>query len=471
MSIQGEIDRLSAAKTAIASALETMGIEPPEGTTLDQYAAQLTAIAASAPWLDKSTYDPQNKAQDVFGYVDSVAEGLIEYVDFTVTEEPLNGGYRTISNKTFDEVVALLKAGKTVIGRVVQKRGDSFYYLTLTIGQAIDMGEGQLQNICFSSYFDDSIKSNSTTIIMDETFSIYKGYSALHIPEPDDTEDNGKVLMASNSEGVWSPMPTAGELGALPLAGGTMTGPLTLSGDPTEDLQAAPKQYVDGLMQGWSVNDKQIDFSAGNSSSDVSSRLSLDPLGEYLELSCFSRDESGNGYGLNLKSSYGVWPNSKRGAQLSAYKATSGGGMTSLDITLKPDEGTISFECSAIQTNAPIELPGNPEGALQAVPKQYVDMRLEEALNGVYGDMEYLIPRTITITLPASGWSNNQQTVTATGVTADNAVTPSPAPVSWEAAGAAGVRCTAQGADSLTFTCSETPTEDLTYNVLIQEVQ
>ena len=223
-------------------------------------------------------------------------------------------------------------------------------------------------------------------------------------------------------------------------------------------------------MQGWSVDDKQIDFSAENSSSDVSSRLSLDPLGEYLELSCFSRDESGNGYGLKLKSSYGVWPNSKRGAQLSAYKAPSGGGMTSLDITLKPDEGTISFECSAIQTNAPIELPGNPEGALQAVPKQYVDMRLEEALNGVYGDMEYLIPRTITITLPASGWSNNQQTVTATGVTADNAVTPSPAPASWEAAGAAGVRCTAQGADSLTFACSETPTEDLTYNVLIQEV-
>lgn len=294
-------------------------------TGLSYFWGKIKSLVSSK--MDKSTYDPQNKAQDVFGYVDSVAEGLIEYVDFTVTDEPLNGGYRAISNKTFDEVVALLKAGKTVIGRVVQKRGDSFYYLTLTIGQAIDMGEGQLQNICFSSYFDDSIKSNSTTIIMDETFSIYKGYSALHIPEPDDTEDNGKVLMASNSEGVWSPMPTAGELGALPLAGGTMTGPLTLSGDPTEDLQAAPKQYVDALK-----------------------------------------------------------------------------------------------------------------------------------------------PKPITITLPASGWSNNQQTVTATGVTADNAVTPSPAPASWEAAGAAGVRCTAQGADSLTFACSETPTEDLTYNVLIQEV-
>ena len=247
MSIQGEIDRLSAAKTAIASALETMGIEPPEGTTLDQYAAQLTAIAASAPWLDKSTYDPQNKAQDVFGYVDSVAEGLIEYVDFTVTDEPLNGGYRAISNKTFDEVVALLKAGKTVIGRIVQTAGDKFYYSALTVSNAMDMGEGSVKQICFSSYFDDSIKSNSTTIIMEQTYTIATQCGSLHIPTPDDTADNGKVLMAQNGDPAWSPMPTAGELGALPISGGTMTGPLTLSGDPAEDLQAAPKQYVDKL--------------------------------------------------------------------------------------------------------------------------------------------------------------------------------------------------------------------------------
>jgi len=40
MSIQGEIDRLSAAKASIAASLQAMGIEPPEGTTLEQYAAQ-----------------------------------------------------------------------------------------------------------------------------------------------------------------------------------------------------------------------------------------------------------------------------------------------------------------------------------------------------------------------------------------------------------------------------------------------
>ena len=51
MSIQSEIDRLAAAKASIAASLQAMGVEPPEGTTLDQYAAQLAAIAAAAPWL------------------------------------------------------------------------------------------------------------------------------------------------------------------------------------------------------------------------------------------------------------------------------------------------------------------------------------------------------------------------------------------------------------------------------------
>lgn len=80
-----------------------------------------------------------------------------------------------------------------------------------------------------------------------------------------------------------------------------------------------------------------------------------------------------------------------------------------------------------------------------------------------------------TAVLHAAAWTGTAapytQIVSVSGVTANNAVTPSPAPASWEAAGQAGVHCTAQAAGSLTFTCSTIPTVDLTYNVLIQEVQ
>lgn len=38
-------------KASIAASLQAMGVDPPSGTTLEQYAAQLAAIAAAAPWL------------------------------------------------------------------------------------------------------------------------------------------------------------------------------------------------------------------------------------------------------------------------------------------------------------------------------------------------------------------------------------------------------------------------------------
>ena len=73
----------------------------------------------------------------------------------------------------------------------------------------------------------------------------------------------------------------------------------------------------------------------------------------------------------------------------------------------------------------------------------------------------------ITITLSSSGWSNNQQSVTATGVTADNDVIVSPASESYDAYCEAGVRCESQTSKRLTFKCTETPTSNLSVNVKI----
>lgn len=76
----------------------------------------------------------------------------------------------------------------------------------------------------------------------------------------------------------------------------------------------------------------------------------------------------------------------------------------------------------------------------------------------------------ITVTLAASSWSGNQQTVPAPGVLADESkchVIPSPDPASRTLYNEAGVYGSAQGADTLTFTCEDVPSADLTVNVLI----
>lgn len=79
-----------------------------------------------------------------------------------------------------------------------------------------------------------------------------------------------------------------------------------------------------------------------------------------------------------------------------------------------------------------------------------------------------------TITLTASAWSNNTQTVTVSGVLADETkqlIQPMPAMASQSAYYGAGVLCSGQAANSLTFTCQNVPTEDLTVYVVMQEVR
>lgn len=70
-------------------------------------------------------------------------------------------------------------------------------------------------------------------------------------------------------------------------------------------------------------------------------------------------------------------------------------------------------------------------------------------------------------TLTAAGWSGGTQTVSCAGVTSSNSVIVTYAPASHDAWVAAGVYCSAQATNSLTFTCTSTPSADLTANVLI----
>ena len=72
-----------------------------------------------------------------------------------------------------------------------------------------------------------------------------------------------------------------------------------------------------------------------------------------------------------------------------------------------------------------------------------------------------------TVTLAVADWSNDTATKTVSGVTTSNLVQVSPAPASAEAYAAAGIICTTQAANSLTFTCKTTPSVAITVNVVI----
>ena len=145
-----------------------------------------------------------------------------------------------------------------------------------------------------------------------------------------------------------------------------------------------------------------------------------------------------------------------RGATAYSHSQITNGnphGTTATDIGAVPTSRTVNSK--ALSTN--ITLTASDVGAASAA------------------DVEATKPLRRAVTLFASGWSSDTQTVTVSGVLADETaqlITPVPALASQEAYYDAGIIGSGQAANSLTFTARNSkPTSNLTVYVIIQAVQ
>ena len=82
--------------------------------------------------------------------------------------------------------------------------------------------------------------------------------------------------------------------------------------------------------------------------------------------------------------------------------------------------------------------------------------------------LEAATVKQVSVTLSASGWSDNQQTATASGVTASNAIVVSPDPEYFTVYGESQIRAVKQATNSVTFKCEDVPTEAVKVNILIE---
>lgn len=92
-----------------------------------------------------------------------------------------------------------------------------------------------------------------------------------------------------------------------------------------------------------------------------------------------------------------------------------------------------------------------------------------------HADIRALIsnPTSVLVTLSSSGWSNLTQTVTVNGISADESaqlIMPVPQIASSSAYNSAGIRLTAQAANSLTFTASSAPSTNINVYIVYQEL-
>lgn len=77
---------------------------------------------------------------------------------------------------------------------------------------------------------------------------------------------------------------------------------------------------------------------------------------------------------------------------------------------------------------------------------------------------------TDTITIAVADWSNNTCTKSSDIVTASNTIWVAPAPASFVDYGTAQIRATAQASGTITFTCTTTPTSDISVNITARGV-
>jgi hypothetical protein len=74
---------------------------------------------------------------------------------------------------------------------------------------------------------------------------------------------------------------------------------------------------------------------------------------------------------------------------------------------------------------------------------------------------------TRTVTLPASGWVNNMQTVAVDGITSNNTLLVASAPENYDKYSKASIYCSAQAEGTLTFMCTSSPDTELNVNIMI----
>ena len=199
----------------------------------------------------------------------------------------------------------------------------------------------------------------------------------------------------------------------LPLTGGTLTGPLTLKGAPTADLQAATKKYVDNKA----------------------------PL--IIDASSITSMETTNA----VLNSIGTASKMKREVLL-----ISGANVYRLNYATDDEVAFVYIDSEKIYTATLCSG--------------------DEAVS--YGTC-YVSTTQRTITLTSTGWIASgevyTQSATVSGVSAietEQEIHVTPAIASMSAYMEAGVYASAQAANQITFTASEKPTADLTVYAVIR---
>ena len=410
-------------------------LDSPDGGTAGQV---LTKTADGSAWENAPSGLPDGgtEGQMLYKAADGAAWGdkPVMYVNITLTSETAG-----TSDKTSSEINDAVEKGYAVYANLE----DAVVIPLASKGQSVSV---------FSISANNNSRAGITMFVVDALGSVSIVETELavldsdgkiphaQLPDmdyvPTSRTVNGQELsqdinLTADNVGArpstWTP--TASDVGAIPNPSGGTTGQVLTKTSTGEEWSDAPS----GLPEGGTEGQILAKTSSGAAWVDKpESGLTQEQADErYLRLT----------------------GGTMTGAIMASFGQDFGIFFNESDNKIEIGPGGPTFSVSA---NNVVEVDFEPTTAKGVANKSYVDSKS---------------PTSVAITLTTSGWSSNTQTVTVSGVSATETaqlITPTPAIASQSAYYEAGIMCTNQGTNSLTFTCQTVPTSNLTVYVVIQ---
>lgn len=150
---------------------------------------------------------------------------------------------------------------------------------------------------------------------------------------------------------------------------------------------------------------------------------------------------------------YGIKDEMRKTSEVISYKITKG----AWSEDTKPSDPTPDIYAQLLTECADAK----------AAAESVVDIA-NSAVDTANSALEAATVKQVSVTLAADGWSDNQQTATASGVTASNAIIVSPDPDYFIVYGECQIRAVTQATNSVAFKCEDVPAEDVKVNILIE---
>lgn len=448
------------------------GTDPTDGATVGQLAGKLdspdggtagqvlTKTANGSAWDDAPSGLPDGgtEGQMLYKSADGAAWGdkPVMYVSITMTS-----GTAGTSDKTSSEINDAVEKGYAVYANLE----DAVVIPLASKGQSVSVFFISANNNSRAGITMFAVDALGSVSVVETELAVLDSDGKIpyaQLPDmdyvPTSRTVNGQKLsqdinLTADNVGArpstWTP--TASDVGAIPNPSGGTTGQVLTKTSTGEEWSDAPSGLPEGgtegqILEKTSSGAAWVDKPEGGLTKEQADERYLQLTGGTVT----GEVDMGQNPIRNVSTIFGG----------TAFTIRSGGSTTvdAFTLNISTSDGTyISGGLTSSSIDATNITVSNVGSGDTAVPnKAYVDSKS---------------PTSVAITLTTSGWSSNTQTVTVSGVVASETaqlITPTPAIASQSAYYEAGIMCTGQAANSLTFTCQTVPTSNLTVYVVIQ---